>query len=60
METRFGSVEGDVLAGSVRGGHAGQTGDEEGEDEEDDEGELLGREEGVSDVEAEKKNLAYV
>lgn len=60
LEARFGSVEGDVPAGSVRGGHAGQAGDEEGEDDDEDEGELLGREEGVTDVEAEKKNLAYV
>lgn len=59
LETRVGSVEGDGGGGSVRG-PPGQ-GDEEGEDEDlDDEGELLGREERVTDVEAEKKNLAYV
>lgn len=45
---------------SVRGAGGGRA--EEGEDEDDDldEGELLGGEErGVTDTEAEKKNLAY-
>ena len=71
LESRVGSVDGDGR--SVRGGGAGTTtggtgagggggGDEGGDDEEDfdDEGELLGREEGATDAEAEKKNLAYV
>lgn len=53
----FGSVDGE---GSVRGGMGGGGGDDVDEDEDDDEGELLGREEGTTDTEAEKKNLAYV
>lgn len=67
-DTRFGSVDADGQ--SVRGGGAGGTGGagaggaggEEADDDEDfeDEGELLGREEGTTDTEAEKKNLAYV
>lgn len=56
---RFGSAEAE---GSVRGGMGGGRGGDEGEyeDDDDDEGELLGREEGATDTEAEKKNLAYV
>lgn len=55
---RFGSAD---MEGSVRGGMgAGAGADEADEDEDDDEGELLGREEGATDTEAEKKNLAYV
>ncbi|PLB51879.1 histone-fold-containing protein [Aspergillus steynii IBT 23096] len=68
-ETRFGSVDADGQ--SVRGGGAGGTGGgagaggaggEEADDDEDfdDEGELLGREEGATDTEAEKKNLALL
>lgn len=57
--TRFGSVDAE---GSTRGGlgGGGTGGDDLDEDEDDDEGELLGREEGTTDTEAEKKNLAYV
>ena len=62
---RMGSVDGE---GSVRGGmgggggggSGGQNADDADEDNDDDEGELLGREEGTTDTEAEKKNLAYV
>jgi len=60
---RMGSVDGE---GSVRGGMGGggggggQNADDADEDDDDDEGELLGREEGTTDTEAEKKNLAYV
>lgn len=48
--------------GSVRAGATGGGGGDDGDDDEDfeDEGELLGREEGATDTEAEKKNLAYV
>ncbi|KAB8234691.1 transcription initiation factor TFIID subunit 11 family protein [Aspergillus alliaceus] len=47
--------------GSVRAGAAGGGGDD-GDDDEDfeDEGELLGREEGATDTEADKKNLALL
>lgn len=62
--TRMGSVDGE---GSVRAGGGGGGGGGGGahnadydEDEDDDEGELLGGEEGTTDTEAEKKNLAYV
>lgn len=69
--SRVGSVEGDAYGeadadGSVaRGGGGGARGTgagaDDAEDEEDfDEGELLGAEGGVTDTEAEKKNLAYV
>lgn len=55
---RHGSADGE---GSVRGGQGGGGNVEEGEeDDDDDEGDLLGRDEGTTDVEAEKKNLAYV
>lgn len=58
-DTRLGSA--DLEAGGAPSGGGGQPGEEEAEDDDlDDEGELLGREEGVTDVEAEKKNLAYV
>lgn len=58
-DNRLGSVDADTA--SLRGAPAGQGAEEEGDDDDlDDEGELLGREEGVTDVEAEKKNLAYV
>lgn len=58
----MGSLEADAVSlkgqGAGQGGGQGQ-GEDEGEDEDlDDEGELLGREEGVTDVEAERKNLA--
>lgn len=42
------------------GGAGGNAEDAEDEEDFDDEGELLGREEGATDIEAEKKNLAYV
>lgn len=49
------------VEGSMRGGIGGGGGADEGdEDDDDDEGDLLGRDEGTTDVEAEKKNLAYV
>lgn len=56
---RLGSVDAE---GSVRGGMGGGRGGDDGDDDDDDddEGELLGREEGATDTEAEKKNLAYV
>ncbi|KAK1141182.1 hypothetical protein N8T08_009349 [Aspergillus melleus] len=60
--SRFGSVDADGQ--SVRGGQGagtgGGAGGEDADDDEDfeDEGELLGREEGTTDTEAEKKNLA--
>lgn len=56
---RLGSADAE---GSVRGGMGGGGGggDDGDEDDDDDEGELLGREEGTTDTEAEKKNLAYV
>jgi transcription initiation factor TFIID subunit 11 len=60
--TRMGSIDPDAT--SVRGGAVagvGAGGDYAEEDEDlDDEGELLGREEGPTDREAEKKKLAYV
>lgn len=67
-EARVGSVDIDggssVRTGPAGGGPGGGGGGnpEDAEDEEDfdDEGELLGREEGATDIEAEKKNLAYV
>ena len=59
---RMGSVDmegASVRAGTTGGGGGG--GEDADEDEDfDDEGELLGREEGTTDTEAEKKNLAYV
>ncbi|KAJ5104690.1 hypothetical protein NUU61_002037 [Penicillium alfredii] len=56
--TRMGSADVD---GSVRGGAGGGGGaDDADDDEDDDEGELLGREEGTTDTEAEKKNLAIL
>lgn len=65
METRVGSVDAE---GSVRGGPSGGGGggagggadDGDDDDDFDDEVELLGREDGATDTEAEKKNLAYV
>lgn len=58
-DARLGSVDAE---GSVRGGMGGGGGGGDGadDDEDDDEDELLGREEGTTDTEAEKKNLAYV
>ncbi|KAH8434612.1 transcription initiation factor TFIID subunit 11 family protein [Aspergillus melleus] len=63
--SRFGSVDADGQ--SVRGGQGagtggGGAGGEDADDDEDfeDEGELLGREEGATDTEAEKKNLALL
>jgi transcription initiation factor TFIID subunit 11 len=60
--TRFGSVdnEGSVRGGPSGGGGGGGGADDGDDDDDDDEGELLGREEGTTDTEAEKKNLAYV
>ncbi|KAJ5831952.1 hypothetical protein N7474_000263 [Penicillium riverlandense] len=57
--SRMGSVD---VEGSVRAGPSGGAGgpDDGDEDEDDDEGELLGREEGTTDTEAEKKNLAVL
>lgn len=55
--TRFGSAD---VEGSVRGGVGGGGADEADEDEDEDEGDLFGREEGTTDAETEKKNLAYV
>ncbi|GAD96869.1 transcription initiation factor TFIID subunit beta [Paecilomyces variotii No. 5] len=56
--TRTGSVDAD--GGSVRAGGGG--GGDDGDDDEDfdDEGELLGGDEGPTDTEAEKKNLAIL
>ncbi|KAE8144597.1 hTAFII28-like protein conserved region-domain-containing protein [Aspergillus avenaceus] len=51
-------AEGSVRAGGTGGGGGGEDGDDD-EDFED-EGELLGREEGATDTEAEKKNLALL
>lgn len=66
MSTRAGTVDGtrtgsvDADGSSVRAGGGGG-GDDADEDEDfDDEGELLGGDEGPTDTEAEKKNLAYV
>ncbi|KAJ5573815.1 uncharacterized protein N7459_008242 [Penicillium hispanicum] len=58
-DARLGSAD---VEGSVRGGMGGGGGgaDDADDDDDDDEGELLGREEGTTDTEAEKKNLAYV
>ncbi|KAJ5099608.1 hypothetical protein N7532_006609 [Penicillium argentinense] len=58
--TRMGSVdaEGSVRGGMGGGGGAGNADDDD--DDDDDEGELLGREEGTTDTEAEKKNLAIL
>lgn len=61
-DTRLGSVDADGMSvragGTARGDAAGEEGDED--EDFDDEGELLRGEEGVTDTEAEKKNLAYV
>ncbi|KAJ5647281.1 hypothetical protein N7490_003653 [Penicillium lividum] len=56
---RFGSADAE---GSVRGGMGGGRAADDGDDydDDDDEGELLGREEGATDTEAEKKNLAIL
>ncbi|KAJ5223754.1 hypothetical protein N7468_008296 [Penicillium chermesinum] len=55
---RLGSADGES---SVRGGMGGGGGaDEADEEDDDDEGDLLGRDEGSTDVEAEKKNLAIL
>ncbi|OJJ48491.1 hypothetical protein ASPZODRAFT_14626 [Penicilliopsis zonata CBS 506.65] len=68
LEARMGSVDGD--GGSVRGaggaastvGAGGHGHAEDGDDDDDfdDEGELLGGEEGTTDTEADKKNLAVL
>ncbi|CAG8411555.1 unnamed protein product [Penicillium salamii] len=59
--TRFGSVENE---GSVRGGPSGGGGgggaDDGDDDDEDDEAELFGQQDGATDTEAEKKNLAIL
>ncbi|PKX96656.1 transcription initiation factor TFIID subunit 11 family protein [Aspergillus novofumigatus IBT 16806] len=61
-ETRLGSVDADGMSvragGTARGDAAGDDGDED--EDFDDEGELLRGEEGVTDTEAEKKNLALL
>ncbi|GIJ85360.1 hypothetical protein Asppvi_004217 [Aspergillus pseudoviridinutans] len=61
-ETRLGSVDADGMSvragGTARGDAAGEDGDED--EDFDDEGELLRGEEGVTDTEAEKKNLALL
>ncbi|KAF9883939.1 transcription initiation factor TFIID subunit 11 [Aspergillus nanangensis] len=61
-DARLGSVDAEgqsVRAGATGGGGgAGEDGDDD--DDFDDEGELLGREEGATDMEAEKKNLALL
>ncbi|KAJ5176806.1 uncharacterized protein N7482_002683 [Penicillium canariense] len=58
-DARFGSADAE---GSMRGGMGGGAGggDDVDYDDDDDEGELLGREEGTTDTEAEKKNLAIL
>ncbi|KAJ5906704.1 uncharacterized protein N7473_003620 [Penicillium subrubescens] len=59
-DARLGSADAE---GSVRGGMGGGGGgggDDADDDDDDDEGELLGREEGTTDTEAEKKNLAIL
>lgn len=59
LDTRVGSA--DIDGSSVRGGAGGAGVDEADEDEDlEDEGDLLGGEDGLTDTEAEKKNLAYV
>ncbi|KAI9933298.1 hypothetical protein ASPWEDRAFT_43073 [Aspergillus wentii DTO 134E9] len=66
METRVGSVdaEGSVRGGPSGGGGGGGAGggadDGDDDDDFDDEVELLGREDGATDTEAEKKNLALL
>ncbi|KAK4869474.1 hypothetical protein LT330_005856 [Penicillium expansum] len=59
--TRFGSVDNE---GSVRGGPSGGGGGGGGDDaddyDEEDEAELFGQQEGATDTEAEKKNLAIL
>ncbi|KAF4173253.1 hypothetical protein CNMCM8694_003676 [Aspergillus lentulus] len=61
-EARLGSVDADGMSvragGPARGDAAGDDGDED--EDFDDEGELLRGEEGVTDTEAEKKNLALL
>ncbi|KAH1791666.1 hypothetical protein KXW54_008923 [Aspergillus fumigatus] len=61
-DTRLGSVDADGMSvragGTARGDAAGEEGDED--EDFDDEGELLRGEEGVTDTEAEKKNLALL
>ncbi|KAE8355801.1 hTAFII28-like protein conserved region-domain-containing protein [Aspergillus coremiiformis] len=62
-DTTRGELRSSVDAeGSVRAGATGGGGGDDGDDDEDfeDEGELLGREEGATDTEAEKKNLALL
>ncbi|KAJ5795000.1 hypothetical protein N7457_001599 [Penicillium paradoxum] len=59
--TRFGSVDNE---GSIRGGPSGSgggAGADDGDDyDDDDEAELFGQQEGATDTEAEKKNLAIL
>ena len=57
---RTGPAGGGPGGGPGGGGAGGNADDAEDEEDFDDEGELLGREEGATDIEAEKKNLAYV
>jgi transcription initiation factor TFIID subunit 11 len=60
--TRFGSVdnEGSVRGGPSGGGGGGGGADDADDYDEEDEAELFGQQEGATDTEAEKKNLAYV
>ncbi|RAK80401.1 transcription initiation factor TFIID subunit 11 family protein [Aspergillus fijiensis CBS 313.89] len=68
MMDRMGSVDAEGASvragaggGTGQGGGGGGGGDDADEDDDfDDEGELLGREEGTTDTEAEKKNLALL
>lgn len=57
---RLGSADAEGSVRGMGGGGGGGGGDDGYDDDDDDEGELLGREEGTTDTEAEKKNLAYV
>ncbi|KAJ5378974.1 hypothetical protein N7509_012093 [Penicillium cosmopolitanum] len=66
-DTRLGSIDGDGASvrgggggGGGAGGAGGQNADDGDEDDDYDEGELLGRDEGTTDTEAEKKNLAIL
>lgn len=60
--TRFGSVdnEGSVRGGPSGGGGGGGGADDADDYDEDDEAELFGQQEGATDTEAEKKNLAIL
>ncbi|CAI7605275.1 unnamed protein product [Penicillium glandicola] len=60
--TRFGSVdnEGSLRGGPSGGGGGGGGGDDADDYDDDDEAELFGQQEGATDTEAEKKNLAIL